>query len=171
MVNLGLRYSYVSPFKEANNLLGNFDPALGMVQEGQSSVGNTVWKPDHKNFSPRAGFAWDVTGKGTTVVRGGAGLLYSTFVAASFVQQQGQQNFKGGSIAAIPTAALINPTAACLAANNCTTAGGTIGLGNVFYDPTKVNWNAPGGGPGAFPAGAVSYANSSRCAILHELEP
>jgi len=160
MINLGLRYSYVSPFKDANNLLGNFNPALGMVQEGQSSVGDTIWKPDHKNFSPRAGFAWDVTGKGTTVVRGGAGLLYSTFVAASFVQQQGQQNFKGGSIAAIPTAANL------IVKGVTTNAGGTINLGNVFYDPTKVNWNAPAGGSGAFPAGAVSCADTAPCAIL-----
>src|SRR5579863_3470684 len=36
MINLGLRYSYMSPMKEANNLLGNFDPTLGMVQQGQS---------------------------------------------------------------------------------------------------------------------------------------
>ena len=160
MLNLGLRYSYVSPFKDANNLLGNFVPALGMVQEGQSSVGDTIWKPDHKNFSPRGGFAWDVTGKGTTVIRGGAGLIYSSFVAASFVQQQGQQNFKGGSIAAIPTAANL------VVKGVTTNAGGTINLGNVFYDPTKVNWNAPGGGPGAFPAGAVSCADTAPCAIL-----
>jgi hypothetical protein len=66
IVNLGLRYSYITPMKEANNLLGNFDPARGIVQEGQPSVGDTLWKPDRKNFSPRLGFAWDVTGKGTT---------------------------------------------------------------------------------------------------------
>jgi hypothetical protein len=166
MLNLGLRYSFVSPFKEANNLLGNFDPKLGLVQQGQSSVGDTVWKPDHKNFSPRVGFAWDVNGKGTTVVRGGAGLLYSSFVAASFVQQAGQQNFRNGSIAAIPTAALINPTAACLAANNCKSAGGTIGLGTVFFDPTSVNWNAPAGGPATFPGGGVSCSNTAPCVVL-----
>src|SRR5207245_10077909 len=38
MLNLGLRYSYVSPLKEANNLYGTFDPALGLVQQGQASV-------------------------------------------------------------------------------------------------------------------------------------
>jgi hypothetical protein len=171
MVNLGLRYSFVSPFKEANNLLGNFDPKspTGLVQEGQASVGNTIWKPDHKNFSPRLGFAWDVTGRGSTVVRGGAGLLYSTFVAASFVQQAGQQNFRNGSIAAIPTAAnLITCPASCLAGGPpiTTPGGGTIGLGTVFFDPTKVNWNAPAGGPGAFPGGAVTCAYNAPCVML-----
>jgi len=38
MLNLGLRYSYVSPIKEVQWLLGNFDPARGMVQQGQPSV-------------------------------------------------------------------------------------------------------------------------------------
>ena len=33
-VNLGLRYDYASPMAEANNLLGGFDPNLGMVQVG-----------------------------------------------------------------------------------------------------------------------------------------
>jgi len=141
MVNLGLRYSYVSPMKEANNLLGNFDPALGLVQQGQSSVGDTVIKPDHKNFSPRVGFAWDVTGKGTTVVRAGASVIYSTFVAASFLQQAGQQNFRGGSIGAVPTAAT------CTAGDTgCTggTLGGNIALGTVFYNNlTPAAWNSP----------------------------
>jgi hypothetical protein len=158
MLNLGLRYSYVSPMKEANNLLGNFDPTspTGLVQQGQSSVGDTLWKPDHKNFSPRVGFAWDVSGKGTTVVRGGASIIYSTWVAASFVQQAGQQNFRNGSLAAIPTGATLNGAP----------GSGTITFGTVFDNPSAVNWNAPAGGPGAFPGGTVSCTTASPCAIL-----
>ena len=159
MVNLGLRYSYTSPFHEANNLLGNFDPTLGLVQQGQSSVGNSLWKPDYRDFSPRLGFAWDVTGKGTTVVRGGAGIIYSSYVATFFVQQAGQQNFRGGSAAAVPTGAN-------LVVNGVTTPGsGTIGLGTVFFKPSGVNWNAPAGGPGVFPGGTATCADTSPCAI------
>jgi len=159
IVNLGLRYSYTSPFHEANNLLGNFDPTLGLVQQGQASVGNTLWKPDYRDFSPRLGFAWDVTGKGTTVLRGGAGIIYSSFVATFFLQQAGQQNFRGGSAAAVPTGAN-------LVVNGVTTPGtGTIALGTVFFKPTQVNWNASAGGPGAFPSGAASCADTSPCAI------
>jgi hypothetical protein len=158
MVNLGLRYSYVSPMKEANNLFGNFDPTSpsGLVQQGQSSVGDTMWKPDHKNFSPRVGFAYDVSGKGTTVVRGGISTIYSTWVAASFVAQAGQQNFRNGSLAAVPTGALLNGTP----------GGGTITLGTVFEPLGPANWNSPAGGPGAFTGGTVACTTASKCVIL-----
>jgi len=163
MVNLGLRYSYVSPFHEANNGLGNFDPTLGMVQQGQASVGNTVFKPDRKNFAPRLGFAWDVTGKGTTVVRGGAGIIYATWAATYFVQQAGLQNYTGGSIAAVPTGACrtaVAPGTPCPQ-----TFGGNINLGIVSYLPGALNWNSPSGGAGVFPAGVISCTAAAKCNI------
>jgi len=33
-INLGVRYEFNSVLKEAHNLLGNFDPTLGIVQVG-----------------------------------------------------------------------------------------------------------------------------------------
>ncbi|HWC76493.1 MAG TPA: carboxypeptidase regulatory-like domain-containing protein, partial [Blastocatellia bacterium] len=33
---------------------------------------------DKNNFAPTAGFAWDIKGRGTTVVRGGSGVYYTT---------------------------------------------------------------------------------------------
>jgi len=154
-VNLGLRYSYTSPFHEANNLLGGFNPKLGMVQVGQASVGNTPWKPDYKDFSPRLGFAWDVSGKGTTVVRAGASIIYSSFAAASFLQQAGLTNFTGGSIGAIPTGACVGATVA-----TCTPAGGTIDLGTINFKGSQLTWSGP-----VFPGGAVSCTSSKPCNI------
>src|SRR5205807_10335696 len=147
MLNLGLRYSYFSPIREANNLWGNFVPALGLVQQGQPSVGDTIVKPDYGNWSPRVGFAWDVTGKGTTVVRAGASVIYSSYAAASFVQQAGLSNFGGGSIAAIPTGGCrVVAIPSCPAGQ---TFGGTIDLGTVNYTGSQLGWNTvvfPGGG-------------------------
>jgi hypothetical protein len=145
MVNLGLRYSYISPMKEANNLVGSFDPTLGMVQQGQPGL-NTLWKPDHKNFSPRVGFAWDVTGRGTTVVRGGASLIYSMFTTAQFTQSP-FQNFKNGTIAAVPTGACT--TVVAIGAPCPATFGGTINAGTVGLRASSLNWSGP-----VFPTGA-----------------
>ena len=156
IVNLGLRYSYTSPFHEANNQLGGFSPTLGMIQVGQASLPN-VWKPDYRDFSPRLGFAWDVSGKGTTVIRAGASIIYSSFAAASFLQQAGLNNFTGGSIGAIPTGACVGATLA-----TCQSAGGTIGLGTVnFSKGTQLNWNGP-----VFPTGgAVACTATAQCNI------
>src|SRR5579863_10051035 len=82
-INFGVRYEYSTVPQEAHNLLGNFDPNLGMVQVGHQI--SSLYNPDHKNFGPRAGFAWDVWGNGRTVLRGGGGLLYETVNWQSFV--------------------------------------------------------------------------------------
>jgi hypothetical protein len=171
-LNLGLRYSYVSPIKEANNLLGNFDPTspTGLVQQGQSSVGDTLWKPDHKNFSPRVGFAWDISGKGTTVIRAGYSIIYSSFVATNFVQQAGINNFSGGTIAGVPTGACNVPVKlghTCAQDGGTTLSpNGTITLGTVQYKATDLNWNSPPGGSGVFPAGVFSCTAKQQCNIV-----
>src|SRR5207245_3583728 len=117
-INLGLRYSFVSPLKEDTNLYGSFDPARGMVQQGQGSVGDTLWKPDHKDFSPRLGFAWDLSGKGTTVVRGGFSKIYSMFTGAQFMQSN-QQNFRGGGLQVIQTGGCRANVGTCPAGQTC----------------------------------------------------
>jgi hypothetical protein len=75
-VNLGLRYELEPAILVDNNTAGNFDPfsPSGMVQQN----GIPLYKADHKAFAPRVGFAWDITGKGTTVLRGGFGMSYDT---------------------------------------------------------------------------------------------
>jgi hypothetical protein len=158
MLNLGLRYEYKSPIKEVNGQWGNFDPALGMVQQGQSSVGDTLWKPDRKGFSPRAGFAWDVTGKGTTVVRGGASLIYTSFVAAYFM---GPAPTNGaGNVAAVPTGACkVAVIGACPTGQ---TLGGTINLGQAQFSSSNLNWNGV-----VFPQGAgINCAGVASCGIM-----
>ena len=71
-MNLGLRYELEPAILVDNNNAANFDPTqpTGMVQQHGSPLYNT----DHHDFAPRAGFAWDLTGKGTTVLRAGMGV-------------------------------------------------------------------------------------------------
>lgn len=126
-VNFGVRYEYSSVPQEAHNLLGNFDPNLGLVQVGHGI--SSLYNPDHKNFGPRAGFAWDITGNGQTVIRGGGGLTYETINWQSFIAFNNA--FGPGSV---PTGWTIN---------GGQTSGGTITTGNVttknFLNP--VQWD------------------------------
>jgi Carboxypeptidase regulatory-like domain/TonB dependent receptor len=129
-LNAGLRYEFSSVIKEAHNLLGNFDPnsPTGLIQEGMNGVSGP-YNPDHTNFAPRLGFAWDVTGKGDTVIRGGAGLVYETInweALLAFNNAFGLSN--------VPTGAVID------AAGD--TAGGTITAGNVSVPPILPQWDS-----------------------------
>jgi hypothetical protein len=130
-VNFGVRYEYSSVPQEAHNLLGNFDPNVGMVQVGHGI--SSLYNPDHKNFGPRAGFAWDINGKGKTVLRGGGGLIYETVNWQSFIAFNNA--FGPGSV---PTGAPIDASG--------TTSGGTITTGNVTVKNflTNVPWDTPG---------------------------
>jgi Carboxypeptidase regulatory-like domain/TonB dependent receptor len=126
-INLGVRYELNTVLKEAHNLLGNFDPKLGMVQVGKQIP--DLYNGDHNNFAPRVGFAWDVRGNGKTVIRAGGGVVY---------EQIAQQSFMAlGNLLGAPSV----PTAATLVVNGVATPGtGTINLEAVaFNSPGKVN--------------------------------
>jgi hypothetical protein len=123
-VNYGLRYEYSSVMKEAHNLLGNFDPnaPLGIVQVGVNGYSGP-YNPDHTNFAPRVGFAWDVTGKGDTVVRGGTSLVYETInweALLAFNNAFGLGNIPTGSIL----------------------SNGTIPGGNLAIPPAMPQWDS-----------------------------
>jgi Carboxypeptidase regulatory-like domain/TonB dependent receptor len=130
-VNFGVRYEFSSVPQESHNLLGNFDPnstyGLVQVQTGTGQI-PSLYNPDHKNFAPRFGFAWDTNGRGKTVIRGGAGLVYETVNWQSFIAFNNA--FGPGSV---PTAGIV--------------PGGTITTGNVtnknFLNnpPNNLTWD------------------------------
>jgi Carboxypeptidase regulatory-like domain/TonB dependent receptor len=146
IINVGLRYEYTSPMKADHNLFGSFDPTLGMVQQGQAGL-ESDWKGDHRNFSPRLGFAWDLNGKGTTVVRAGASVMYSSFVLNTFLAEFSLQNNFSTSLAAVPTGAILQTNGCVNGANGCPTAGGTIPLATTSFSASQLtsNWqnNSP----------------------------
>ena len=159
MLNLGLRYNYASPLHDINNHLGNFDPILGMVQQGQPSVGDTLIHPDRKNFAPRLGLAWDVTGKGTTVIRAGGGVFYSVLVLANSVANPAIANAPGTGPGNLPTGAC---TVTVAIGSPCPkTFGGTITSVSTLIPGSALNWNSV-----VFPKGAVfSCTAQSPCSI------
>ena len=171
-INLGLRYSYVSPFEETNGQFGSFSPTQGLVQ--QSQLGGSLYKPDTTDFSPRLGFAWDMTGKGTTVVRGGFNIIYSAFTIATLLQEVNFQNSTAVTIAAVPTGAcnVAVPVGETCAQAGGQTFGGTITLANNQLKGANLNWDPtvnsnPGlNGGKVFPTGVVpSCTATSKCNI------
>jgi hypothetical protein len=101
---LGLRWEPQSVMKEIFGRTEQFRPDMyyagvrskiiptapaGEVFVGDSYNGVTFpasgQTPDYKNFAPRLGLAWDVSGNGKTVVRSGAGVFYSSRLPGLFL--------------------------------------------------------------------------------------
>jgi len=99
-LNLGVRYEYLGIFREEGDRLSNFVPTQGLVQVGESGL-ERLYEPDYNNFAPRFGFAFDLTGGGRTVLRGGYGLYYDT-PSQDYFLLQGFQNGGPGSPALNP---------------------------------------------------------------------
>jgi Carboxypeptidase regulatory-like domain len=102
-VNLGLRYELNTVIKEGHNLLGNFDPAVGLQQVGVNI--SSPYNGDHNNFAPRVGIAWDPWGLGKTVFRAGAGVNYEIPHLSIFLGQNGVDNATTPGLNDIPTGA------------------------------------------------------------------
>jgi hypothetical protein len=150
-VNLGLRYELNGVLKENNNLLGNFDPSLGLVQVGGAI--STPYNGDHNNFAPRLGLAWDVKGNGKTVVRAGVGIMYEQF---SYDMFNAIGNLLGLRMV---------PTGVPLYANgNQVPSPGNIAVGNISFTGTALKGGAPGDV-------AFDWINNSSAFPLYTLAP
>ncbi|MDD5542782.1 MAG: carboxypeptidase regulatory-like domain-containing protein [Acidobacteriia bacterium] len=73
-VNLGLRWD------KDFNLIGTNAQPLNRTFQELKAINNPyaarLPKDDNKDFSPRVGFAWDITGNGKQTLRGGYGIYY-----------------------------------------------------------------------------------------------
>ena len=79
-LNLGLRWDYFGVVNEKSNLFYRFDPAT----ESEIPVGQ-LYNKDYNNFAPRVALAYDVTGKGKTVIHAGWGMYYDAFAQDIFL--------------------------------------------------------------------------------------
>jgi hypothetical protein len=127
-VNAGLRWDFSGAIREKKNLLGNFDPTIGLEQVGVN-IGSP-YNPDYKNFGPRLGIAWDPRGNGKTVIRTGGSIIYEIPHFAAFIGQNGVENGTTTGLNVIPTG----------------TFGSAIPGGSILAaSPSNpANWNATG---------------------------
>ncbi len=164
-VNLGLRWEYETALKEDHNRIAIFDPnsVTGLTDVGTGLV-KSPWQPDYfgSNIQPRFGVAWDLTGKGTTVVRAAWG-IYSSWPVWSVIN--GGTGNPSGALFYNANGTTIQGTGAIVSAN------ATLPTPAVGGTPL-VNWTLAGPifqgqvrcGDGLKPTGA-SVANPGPCTI------
>ncbi|HSU33903.1 MAG TPA: carboxypeptidase regulatory-like domain-containing protein [Bryobacteraceae bacterium] len=92
-LNLGLRWDLFTPYTEERNRLTNFDLSnLKLVYAGVNGTSDTAGvQTRYNDFSPHFGFAYDITGRGTSVLRGGFSMSY-------FPEQPSGSNFLGQAV-------------------------------------------------------------------------
>ena len=132
-VNLGLRWDYYGVIGADGNQLSVYDPAVGLVQKSQ------LYPKDLNNFGPRVSAAYDLFGKGKTIIRAGAGVFYDGFSQDFFTGQLAFNTFNTGSAY---NAIGPNPIYITFALNPAlpVDAGGNsiIQPGVPVFDPTSV---------------------------------
>ncbi|MEJ2110691.1 MAG: TonB-dependent receptor [Acidobacteriota bacterium] len=83
-LNLGVRYDFFGAPKEQDGLQLVLDPSSNIDASANYSdftlISSDRWRDSKlSNFAPRAGFAWDISGYGTFVLRGSYGIFYDRF--------------------------------------------------------------------------------------------
>jgi len=129
----GLRYA-----REPGRSDSQFPP-IPQLNALIPGLGNRVRDPE-TNFAPQAGFAWDVSGRGRTSIRGGIGLFYENVLTVVAPQDAEYRTRIGDVFAQVPTACAATATPQPVAVPGgrlplpafCGTAnGGPIAIGAV----------------------------------------
>jgi hypothetical protein len=103
VLTLGVRYEYSTPKRDTEGRTFSIIPGLqstrfanappGMVFPGDPGAPNGVNFPDRTDWAARGGFAWDVSGRGRTSIRGGFGVFYDLLKGEDNLQFNGQPPF------------------------------------------------------------------------------
>jgi len=125
VLNLGLRY-----VRDTGRTDSDLGPIAVLDQFNYSNqyftyrgLGSRVRQPN-ANFAPQLGFAWDPSGKGTTVIRGGIGLFYENSIWNNNLFDRPARLQEGlflgltpvcsaGAAQALPFTTSIDPNAVC----------------------------------------------------------
>jgi len=76
-LNYGLRYQYVSPMTDRDDLQATFDFRTGrLLVAGQEGRPRTIIQKDRNDLAPRFGFAWSPGGSDKWALRGSYGIYY-----------------------------------------------------------------------------------------------
>lgn len=109
-LNFGLRYEFAASPREIDNRALYFNPELRQVILAGQGVRPEIVDPDYNNFAPRLGFTYRPGFLKNTVIRGGAGIYYSTdnfneeqfkVIGPPFYQSQainGPSNFQNDTV-------------------------------------------------------------------------
>jgi hypothetical protein len=183
-LNLGLRYDLTTVLHDRDNILASFNPNVGLVQEGVQVP--RIYNPDHNNFSPRVGFAWDINGDGKTVLRAGGSLIYEMVHIRTFTEIGNDIGLVNNPTAWI-SGCTVTPASdfdgdddngfqlAPGASDNCTgaggiftTPGGTNNNGSVSWSRSEgtigaLSWDGPitGGAGSVYPSAATTPLSCS----------
>ncbi len=151
-ISYGLRYDVSFPITEKHDLLGNFDPTVGLVQVGQQI--KKPYNTDWNNLAPRVAFISDVRGDGRTVFRVGGGLIYEVPHISVFIGQNGAE---AEGLSVIPTGAA-----------GVTPGGGTIKASFIQLsgDTTTANWQSGGPVFGNLDPNQLTCAYDTPCPVL-----
>ena len=116
-VELGFRYDWNGTPTEAKNRFTVFDPVNDVLQQQNTNGYGEVYNQNY-NYEPRLGFAYDLSGTGKTVLRGGYGLQSDQPVA----------NLVSGLASNPPFATPVFTTAPTTLGNAYTIAGASASL-------------------------------------------
>ena len=143
-LNYGLRWDYYGVVAEKYDLFSNFDTTTGTLVPVGSGGLSRLYNPDYRNFAPRISAAWDVFGKGRTVLRAGWGMFYDGFSQDMFLGHLPYPTFYApgpayNDIGPLPIqqAVLANPRSAFVPGQHIYATPGCAGLEcDIFaFDP------------------------------------